>query len=191
MIAFLRGNLIETTEETAIIDCNGVGYEVHCSGHSLDDFFGATEVKVYVYSHVREDLFQLFGFSNPLEKKLFLSLIKVNGIGPKMALNAISGATVEQVISWIENGDVKALTKLPKVGKKKAEQIILSLKGKLVFVEDDKSLISVNGPQKEILSALVNLGYKEELVKEVLSGLDQDLQVEEGIRKGLSLLSGI
>ncbi|MEZ4871745.1 MAG: Holliday junction branch migration protein RuvA [Bdellovibrionales bacterium] len=136
MIGFIRGKVIEINESDILIDVQGVGYELHCSQSSIKDVAGHEFVKMYVYTHVREDIIQLFGFSTALEKQMFLSLNKVNGIGPKMATAVLSAAPVATLFSYIESEDVKGLSSLPKIGKKKAEQIILSLRGKLVFEGD-------------------------------------------------------
>lgn len=209
MIAQLKGFLIEVTPESAILDVNGVGYELTCSLNTLAELqadmmggAGATAkpskpVQVYTYTHVREDVLQLFGFSSKTEKQLFTTLLKVNGIGPKMAINILSGGTVEQILAMIESEDVKALSKLPKVGKKTAEQMVLTLKGKLVIQEPEtpaKKSVSLAktlaGTHKEIHSALVNLGFRPQDVDKVISQMPKEVDLQEGIRQGLSALSG-
>lgn len=185
MIALLRGNLFQKSQETLVLEVSGVGYELWCSQNSLQDFELQTELLAYVYTHVREDLIQLFGFSTELEKSVFLSLIKVNGVGPKMALAILSAAPVNALLSYIEQGDVKALSQLPKIGKKKAEQMILTLKGQLKFVQEEKALSSTHG---EIKSALVNLGFKPADVDKVVTGMDPHMDLQAGIRQGLSVL---
>lgn len=203
MIAQLRGNLVEVTAENAILDVHGVGYELFCSLNTLAEFQTellnsnsiAKEKTVFVYTHVREDAFQLFGFAQAEEKHLFTTLLKVNGIGPKMALNILSGASAESIYSMIESEDVKALSKLPKVGKKTAEQMILTLKGKLVLNERTQSNKSSNklnqwsSAHKEIASALVNLGFRPQDVDKVIAGMPSDVDLQQGIRQGLSALT--
>ncbi len=130
MIARLQGQVVEVSPESAIIDVAGVGYEVTCSVNTLFDWQAGQSVVVYTYTHVREDILQLFGFSTTREKEMFTTLLKVNGIGPKMAINILSGANVDQILMMVESEDVKGLSKLPKVGKKTAEQMVLTLKGK-------------------------------------------------------------
>jgi Holliday junction DNA helicase RuvA len=149
---------------------------------------------------LREDAISLFGFSSQFEKRMFLSLVKVNGVGPKMATKILSGASLEQISNWIEMGDVKALSSLPKVGKKTAEQMILSLKGKLVLSPDEpsaaKKVPTFNaaprfyGPRAEILSALVNLGFRAQDAERVVSDFPEDIDLQAGIRQGLHSLSG-
>ncbi|MEZ0393058.1 MAG: Holliday junction branch migration protein RuvA [Pseudobdellovibrionaceae bacterium] len=209
MIAQLKGFILEVTPEHAVLDVNGVGYELVCSLNTLAelqaDLMGGTgatakpskPVQVYTYTHVREDVLQLFGFATKTEKQLFTTLLKVNGIGPKMAINILSGASVDQILVMIEAEDVKALSKLPKVGKKTAEQMVLTLKGKLVIHEPEaaQKKTSATGKQlslshSEIHSALVNLGFRPQDVDKVVSQLPKEIDLQEGIRQGLSALSG-
>jgi Holliday junction DNA helicase RuvA len=208
MIAQLKGTLIEVTTESAILDVAGVGYELFCSLNTLAELqtemmggTGATAraskpTQVYTYTHVREDVLQLFGFATKTEKQLFTTLLKVNGIGPKMALNIVSGASVDQILVMIEAEDVKALSKLPKVGKKTAEQMILTLKGKLVIHENEKKASmtfskQLSLPLQEISSALVNLGFRSQDVEKVVSQMPKEIDLQEGIRQGLSALTSV
>lgn len=189
MISFIRGKILETEDGTITVDVNGVGYELQCSANSLDDFSMQDPVQAFVYTNVREDAIQLYGFSTKTEKQMFLSLIKVNGIGPKMATQILSGAGIEQICTWVEEGDVKALTSLPKVGKKTAEQMILTLKGHLVFENSSPNMNRKLGPKAEITSALVNLGFKLQSVELIVQDLGEDISIEDGIRRGLSALT--
>jgi Holliday junction DNA helicase RuvA len=196
MISFLRGQILETDGETLTLDVSGVGYELLCSTSTMDAVFGVAEARLHVYTAVREDAITLYGFATPLEKKLFVSLLKVNGIGPKLAIKVLSGATLSQLLDMIERSDVKGLSSLPKVGKKTAEQLILALKGKLVLddVVAGEGVRSAGGrvPQKrdDIVSALVNLGFKLPDVERVVAGIPADLDLQQGIRQGLTALTG-
>jgi holliday junction DNA helicase RuvA len=198
MIALLQGCVLDINAETFILDVSGVGYEISCTHQTLADVQNLVgqdkKVKVWIYSHIREDAFQLFGFLNKTEKEFFTQLLKVNGVGPKSALSLLAGAPVQQIIDWVEEGNAKALSALPKVGKKTSEQIILTLQGKLVRVVTEskkiKSKINLNETHKKISSALVNLGYKNQIVEEFVSGLEPQINLEEGIRQGLKRLSG-
>ncbi len=118
MIGYLKGKLIETGADGVLVDVQGVGYELSCSANTLSQLEGLLhqEIRIWVYTHVREDVLQLFGFFSKDEKNLFLSLLNVNGVGPKMALSLLSGARVEQIYSMIEEGNAKGLSALPKVG---------------------------------------------------------------------------
>ncbi len=200
MIGFLQGQIIETHDDGCVLDVNGVGYELSCSATTLEDILSmAGNVRLWVHTSVREDAITLFAFSSGVEKRMFLSLLKVNGVGPKMAIKILSAAPTSLLSQMIEAGDVKALSGLPKVGKKTAEQLILSLKGKLVMAPDDgkvplkKSsalLPRFQGPRADILSALVNLGFRLPDAERVVGNLPDDVEVQTGIRTGLQALSG-
>jgi Holliday junction DNA helicase RuvA len=190
MIGYLRGKIIEVLNDSALIDVQGVGYEIHASANTLGDLTSllGKEIIIWVHTHVREDALQLFGFHSKDEKTLFLSLLKVNGVGPKMALSILSGGRPAQIQEMIEAGNAKALSGLPKVGKKTAEQIILTLKGKLVSIEE--TIRGRSESHTQITSALLNLGYKSQIVDQFVSTLPGDMTLEEGVRKGLQTLSG-
>lgn len=190
MIGYLRGKIIEVMGDTALIDVQGVGYEVYASSKTLEDFMTllGKDIIVWIHTHVREDALTLFGFHAKEEKNLFLSLLKVNGVGPKMALSILSGGRPAQIQEMIEAGNAKALSGLPKVGKKTAEQIILTLKGKLVSI--DEGVKAKSESLTQITSALLNLGYKSQLVDQFVSSLPTDISVEDGVRKGFQTLSG-
>lgn len=193
MIGQLRGKLVEKTLEHIIFDVGGVGYELNCSANTLDNLSINADAKIYVHTHMREDALTLFGFSSALEKRIFLSLLKVNGVGPKLALKILSGSSLDHLMQMIESGDVKAISTIPKVGKKTAEQLILTLKGKLSFEEDENAPSQFKSPmgvRSELVSALVNLGYRLPEVERVVSGLPRELGLEESLRKGLAALSG-
>lgn len=194
MIGYLKGIVVEVAPDAALIDVGGVGYEILGSVNTLMDLQSllSKEVIVWIHTHVREDAFQLFGFHSKEEKHLFLSLLKVNGVGPKMALSILSGGRVEQIHEMIEAGNAKALSSLPKVGKKTAEQIILTLKGKLVLIEKNEPTGKKKplNPHPDISSALLNLGFKPLAVEQYVSTLPKDADLEDSIRKGLAALSG-
>ena len=189
MIARIRGKVLCIEEESLVVDVQGLGYELFCSANTMDQFLPGDDVDLQVFTHVREEVLQLFGFIDRSEKSLFLSLCKVNGIGPKMAMQILSGARPEMIISWIDQGDVKALMKLPKLGKKKAEQLVLSLKGKLVMEEDAQSVLKLSPEKQDLKSALMNLGYNEEQVEGAIKEIGDFSGLENGIRKGLGILS--
>jgi Holliday junction DNA helicase RuvA len=199
VIAAIRGELFEVGPETCLVMVGNpagcVGYELTCSLSSLAELQGQMrkDVFLYVYTHVREDALQLFGFLNLYEKDMFLSLLKVNGIGPKSALNILSGAQPAKLAELIEQEDVKALSKLPKVGKKTAEQMILTLKGKLVLSTDSKTASSKTGTgvSSQISSALINLGFRSQDVEKVVSDFEPNISIEEGVRQGLAALTQI
>ncbi len=189
MISFLSGQVIDESDGVLTILCRGVGYEVMSSNNTIEDIQDRKVVQLWIHTHVREDQLSLFGFSSKIEKKLFLSLIKVNGVGPKLAIQVLSGASLDQIIDAIENKDVKALTALPRVGKKTAEQMILTLKGALVVDKQESQAPEPVRPHKEILSALTNLGFRSAEVEEVVFALPKDIDFEQGVRDSLRTLS--
>lgn len=194
MIGFLDGTVFDVGSEGFILNVNGVGYDISASAQTLADVqvLVGQPMKVWIYSHVREDAFQLFGFLTKPEKEFFMQLLKVNGVGPKSALAVLSGAPVNQIQDWIEASDAKALSALPKVGKKTAEQIILTLQGKLVRVAGPVKgkAARLNETHRQISSALVNLGFKNLNVDQFVATLAQTVTIEEGVREGLKKLSG-
>jgi Holliday junction DNA helicase RuvA len=190
LIGYIEGELKEQREDTVIVLTAGVGYEVHCSVNTLDEIFGQKMVSLQIHTHVREDILQLFGFSTVAEKEIFLALNQVNGIGPKMALKILSGTRVEDLVKWIQDGDITALTGLPKVGKKTAEQIIITLKDKITQKIHLKPTVKMVPGKKDIVSALVNLGYNLAEVEKVVGLMPVGIDFSEGIRESLKHLSG-
>lgn len=193
MIGFLDGTVFDVSADGFILNVNNVGYDISASAQTLTDVqvLLGQNLKVWIYSHVREDAFQLFGFLTKPEKDFFIQLLKVNGVGPKSALSVLSGARLSQIQDWIEASDAKALSSLPKVGKKTAEQIILTLQGKLVRVETKtKGATKFTETHRQISSALVNLGFKNTNVDQFVSTLPMNSTIEEGVREGLKRLSG-
>ncbi len=200
MIGFLQGQVLESTDDGCVLDVSGVGYEVSCSQTTVADILTMNgDVRLWIHTSVREDAITLFGFSTTNEKRMFLSLLKVNGVGPKMAIKILSAAPTQILSQMIESGDVKALSGLPKVGKKTAEQLILSLKGKLVIASDSPGapvtrsgsiLPRFQGSRADVLSALVNLGFRLPDAERVVGDLPDDVEVQTGIRTGLQALSG-
>jgi len=192
MIGFLEGLVFDVGSDHIILKVNGVGYEISATQQTLMDaqVLMGQNLPIWIYSHIREDAFQLFGFLTKPEKEFFTQLLKVNGIGPKSALTVMSGAPVAQIQSWIESGDAKALSALPKIGKKTAEQIVLTLQGKLVLIETKSKTPQRSEIHRQIASALVNLGFKSQLVDEFMGTVDGKSTLEEGVRLGLQKLSG-
>lgn len=193
MIAYLRGRIQEASIEAVVLDVEGVGYELFCPLGVVADLQtqrGKT-AEFYISTQVREDAINLYGFATRKQKQMFVTLLKVNGVGPKMALNILSGTSESELIRLIESEDVKGLSKLPKVGKKTAEQIILTLKGKLVSADSEELLPAPSGTPAEIMSALVNLGFRPADVDKVVSLLDKSSSFEDGVRVGLAKLTSL
>lgn len=188
MISYLRGTVIDVEGESLILSNQGVGYEVFTSAQHIDETLTGENLELWIYTHVREDQFSLFGFRSKAEKQLFMSLIKVNGIGPKVAIRILGAAPLPMILQMIDNGDAAGLAKLPKVGKKTAETIILELRGKLVQLEAEKQKKAF-AARGEIVSALVNLGFKSVEVEAVVSGMAVDTDLQSGVRQGLQMLT--
>lgn len=190
MIGFLQGSPVKGDGDELFLLVQGVGYELHCSQNTLSEFEGRDFVEAWVHTHVREDALMLFGFSTVTEKQVFLSLLKVTGIGPKSALNILSAAKLSDLIHMIEEGDAKGLSKLPKVGKKTAEQIILSLQGKLVRVGETRAQKVLNsGSREQIVTGLLNLGFRLQEIEKVVDQLDPKIDLQEGLKQSLSALT--
>lgn len=164
MIAHLRGILLEKHPHQAIVDCQGVGYDVAIPVSTYTRLPDAgAEVRLRIYTSVREDAIQLFGFFSVEEKQLFEKLITVSGIGAKLALTALSGLPTADLAAAIRGGEVTMLTRIPGVGKKTAERMVLELRDKIDAVAGAgaKPLVSaapVSEIEADIISALVNLG---------------------------------
>jgi len=166
MIALLRGTLLEKHPNQAIVEAGGVGYDVliPISTFSALPETGA-EVKLRIHTHVREDALALFGFLTSEEKILFERLISVSGIGPKLAITVLSGLATADLITAIRNGSVEQLVRIPGVGKKTAERMVLELKDKLEGVgavavpgQLEKPAAALSVVEQDVLSALLNLG---------------------------------
>ena len=192
MIGYINGELIEESGDSLIVNVSGIGYQLTCSQNTIDDFFAQKNVRAWVYTHVREDAIVLFGFSTKVEKQLFESLISVNGVGPKLAIKILSGAPLAKITECIERADIHGLTQIPKIGKKTAEQIVLTLKGKLQLTNEQTASPQTQSSElKKVQSALLNLGFKALDVEKALARLPQGIGFAEGVREGLALLSGI
>lgn len=188
MIGFLRGKLLRKQPPHLLIDVQGVGYEVEAP---MSTFYDLPEVGVEVVLHthlsIREDAHVLFGFGSEAERRFFRSLIKVNGVGPKLALTILSGISVDGFVRCVQEDDTAALTRLPGIGKKTAERLVVEMRDRLDDVGGPA--VSAGGranPRDEALSALVSLGYKPQEAAQMLRGIkDEGLSSEELIRRAL------
>lgn len=165
MIGSIRGKLISRRPDGVLLEAaSGVGYQLSVPLGTLSNLPAeGAEAFLYVYTHVREDALQLFGFASEEEKRVFISLIGISGIGPKVAMNVLSGTSPEELMQAIEAEDVAVLTKIPGLGKKTAQRLLLELREKL-----PRRLTPEDNVFKDTLSALVNLGYKKTEASEVL-----------------------
>jgi Holliday junction DNA helicase RuvA len=197
MIAFIRGSLLEKTPGSAIVDVNGVGYELSISVPTfthLPDPGG--DVKLRVHTHVREDAISLFGFLNTEEKTLFEKLISVTGIGPKLAMNILSGVSTSDLTAAIRASQLDRLVRIPGVGKKTAERIVLELRDKLEGIGGVTATPAPKAPaltdlETDVASALANLGCQRgaaetAIRKAVAAGAGPDF--ETLFRKALELV---
>lgn len=204
MIFYLRGKIVHTEHDYTVIDVNGTAYQVFCSNpyvFSVKD----EDVTIYTYQHVREDAILLYGFPTMEEQRMFKRLLDVSGIGPRVALGLLSGARPEQIVSAIQTENIAFLTKLPGVGKKTAQRMILDLKDKLSDMEGF-SISQLDGLQEAAASSLDDsddiwseakeglkaLGYTEAeadgALKKVRAKAEGELSVDELMRQSLQSL---
>lgn len=178
MIAHLRGKLISRRPNQVIVETGGVGYDVTVSVPAFSELPSlGSEVALYVHTHVREDQLALYGFLRPEEKELFEKLITVSGIGPKLAITILSGMPAEDMVDAIRGNDVMRLTKIPGIGRKTAERMVLELRDKLPagMAADQAPVVpSLSATQEDVLSALVNLGYQKPAAEKAMERLGKD-----------------
>ena len=194
MIAHISGTLAQKIPGEAVVDVGGVGYQVFIP---LNVFYRLPEigapVSLQIYTHVREDALQLFGFQDPAEKQLFLLLLGVSGIGPKLAVNILSGIAADDLSRALREGDQVRLVAIPGVGRKLAERMIVELKDKLAGLAPAGAEFARAEAGSQLLldavSALINLGYKrpdaEKIVREVLKRGERSLEnvLKESLRR--------
>lgn len=190
MIGRIKGIILEKIPPHILIDCNGVGYEIEVP---MTTFYDLPEVgsEVTLLTHflVREDAQLLFGFATDQERIIFRKLLKVNGIGAKASLSILGGMTVQELTHTIQAQDVTSLTKIPGVGKKTAERLILELKDKFSNSEFKLTSNANSTEMSDIQNALSALGYNQKDIVIVTKDLDKNISVNEGIKKALKLLS--
>lgn len=180
MIASLKGKILSKGADGVIVDVGGVGYHVNVPLGSLSNLPDrGSETFLNIHTHVREDAIQLYGFTKEEEKKVFVTLLGINGIGPKLGLAILSGMPVERFMGAVYNEDVSSLTTIPGLGKKTASRLILELREKLPkMVSYSKEGSTAN----DAVSALVNLGYKRSLSEEA---------VESAVKNGMETIEDI
>jgi Holliday junction DNA helicase RuvA len=183
MISRLRGKPAGRTLDGLVIDVGGVGYLVSATPSVLRRADGVSEVIVETYLHVREDALQLYGFADAAERALFIQLLGVSGIGPKVALAVVSSASPEELQRAIALRDSARFQAIPGIGKKTAERIVLELEGSLV----EQVSVSTGVAPRELVArdALVELGYSIVEAEQALAGVDPDLPAEERVREAL------
>jgi Holliday junction DNA helicase RuvA len=171
MIAHLRGTLLAKHPNQAIVETHGVGYDVAISVPTFTEMPAAgAEVALHIHTHVREDALSLYGFLRLAEKQLFEKLLTVSGIGPKLAITILSGMPVDEMVGAIRGGDLVRLTRIPGIGKKTAERMVLELRDKLPVVTgaSEASAAPASPVEEDVISALVNLGYQRAVADKAL-----------------------
>lgn len=190
MIARLNGLLIEKTPPLIVVDCAGVGYELEVP---MSTFYNLPEVgtKVTLLTHmvVREDAQLLYGFGSEQEKSTFRQLLKVNGIGAKSALSILSGVSIEELVQAVSMQEVAMLTRIPGIGKKTAERLLLELKDKFSAAGLSTASNQTKSASHDILNALLALGYNDREALAAVKLLEKDITVADGIKQALKLLS--
>ena len=192
MIAHLRGKLISKHPNQAIVEAAGVGYEVNISIPTFSALpsLGA-EVALFIHTHVREDAFSLFGFLRGDEKQLFEKLISVSGIGPRLAITILSGMHTDAMIAAIKGNNIASLTRIPGIGKKTAERMVLELRDKLEGFGVPAAAAAVSPVEEDVISALINLGYQRPLAEKALDrlGAGAGESFDRLFRKALAVLA--
>jgi holliday junction DNA helicase RuvA len=187
MIARLRGKPVASTPEGLVLDVGGVGYLVAATPSAVKKANGAEEVVVETYLHVREDVLQLYGFAERVERELFIQLLSVNGVGPKVALAIVSGSPAEELRRAIVREDAARFTAIPGIGKKTAERIVLELEERLAVA----GIAPVGEAAAELdehvvaRDALVELGYTIADAEHALATTDAEASPEERVRQAL------
>lgn len=173
MIAHLRGKLIAKHPNQAIVEAGGVGYDVIISVPTFSELPALNqEVSFFIHTHVREDALALFGFLRAQEKQLFEKLLSVSGIGPKLAITILSGMAADSMVAAIKGNNVAALTRIPGIGKKTAERMVLELRDKLdAFGIAPDAVTAASPVEEDVISALVNLGYQRPVAERALAKL--------------------
>ena len=181
MYSYMIGKVTLQESVYITLEGNNIGYKIYVANpysYMIDE-----EVKVYLYQQIKEDEHSLFGFRSIDERELFLKLISVKGVGPKIALPMFATGSINGIVDAIERENVLYLTKFPKIGERVAKQIILDLKGKLGVVSTD-----IVDTKEELIDVLKGLGYKEKDYKGIINKVSSDKSIEEQVKDALKLL---
>lgn len=202
MIALIKGLLLYKSISHIIVEANGVGYRIFVPLTTFYDLPDMNEpVTLHVHTHVRADAINLFGFCTGEEKNVFELMLSVSGIGPRLAMNILSGISSEELIRAVSYGNLNRLVSIPGVGKKMAERMILELKDKMVKLSSYEAIYRGDDDIKvydsmidDVLSALINLGYKNQRAREVLDKIineaNETLTLDVLLKKALKVLAG-
>jgi len=174
VIAHLRGKLLSKHPNAVVVETGGVGYEVIIS---IPTFSGlpalGAEVALFIHTHVREDALALFGFLKVEDKQLFEKLLSVSGIGPKLAITILSGMSSDAMVAAIRGNNVALLTRIPGIGKKTAERMVLELRDKLDSFGTPEAMAAATPVEEDVISALVNLGYQRPVVERAMGRFEK------------------
>lgn len=182
MFNYIKGKVVDQESNYIVVESNNIGFQIHVANpYSYE--LGSNE-QIFLYNHIREEEYTLYGFKNKEEKELFLRLINVKGLGPKMALPMLATGSVSGIIDAIDRENVLYLTKFPKIGEKIARQMILDLKGKLAANLQNEN----NSTNDELIDVLTSLGYKNSDIKKVIKSIDSSLPIELQVKEALKLL---
>jgi Holliday junction DNA helicase RuvA len=202
MIALISGKIVYKGISHVVVDVHGVGYRIFIP---LTTFYELPEagqiITLHVHTHVKQDAINLFGFYTVPERDLFQLMLSVSGIGPKMSMNILSGISVQEMLRAIARGDVRKLISIPGLGKKLAERLILELKEKVVKKMMAEEMPAIDNQQKineiireDVLSALINLGYKSNIAHDALDKAlytsAKELAMDQLLKKTLKIISG-
>lgn len=207
MIAHLSGTLLFKQATSVIVDVGGVGYEVTIPLSTFYDLEDAgSNVNLRIYTHVREDTLQLFGFKTLRERELFLKIISVSGIGPKLGITLLSGMSADELVASIRNNNLARLTLIPGIGRKTAERLVVELREKVAELssaqleeefatrEATRTEATEDTVRADALSALLNLGYQRSSAEKAIDGAlleGGDITVESVLRRGLRKLARV
>lgn len=190
MIGRLHGKLIEKTPPQVLVDVGGVGYEVDVPMSTFCNLPAeGSEITLLTHFIVREDAQLLYGFATAAERQTFRALIRISGVGPRIALAVLSGMSTQDLADAVEQGNATLLTRVPGIGKKTADRLVLELKGKLAGNAFAPAGGAASAAQADILSALMALGYSEREAQASVRALPAEVTVSEGIRLALKTLA--
>ncbi len=184
MYGYIKGKIVEIASNYVVIDNNDIGYIIYVPNpysYQLNNNY-----TIFTYTHVREEEYTLYGFKDREQKELFLKLLSVKGLGPKMALPIIATGTIEAIADAIENNNLNYLKKFPKIGDKVAKQMVLDLKGKLNTI--NTGLFAKEDLSDELTEVLLGLGYKQADIKKVLTKVNSDLSLEDQVKEALKFM---
>jgi Holliday junction DNA helicase RuvA len=195
MIGFLRGRLMERKPTQVLVDVNGVGYQVQVPLSTYASLGAvASETELLIHTHVREDQITLYGFHTAREKQSFELLISASGVGPNLALRILSGLSPDELLPAIRKGDLAQLTRVPGVGRKIAERMVVELRDKIALIEpgeQEKSSRAKPPTEEDVISALLNLGYDRRIAEQVVErGRSAGSDFDSLLRAALKQLGG-